>query len=479
MPVLDLNAIQNAILWIFGGAIALFFVFWLVINAPKIVIKLSGKDGTKNAPLKRRKGTASGVIFGKYGLRLVCSPENQEGHIAVFGGSGLGKTTAVLIPTLRRWHGTSFVIDISGDIRKSVPSKTRLVYNPESPKSRPYNVFATVDAAKTAEEQDELLQNLAHLIMPDSCNDNDTTAFFKTEGRKMLIASLICYYHESLDFVEICAKINGYSFLALLSDIKSLGNPKAYQFVSSFQGTSEQNTAGCKQALDKAIDLFATSQKLKRTLRRPRRSEKAVFPAQLERRSVFVELADASLSVFAPLLGLITAQCLNYLSTRKPGSQPPVLLCLDEFASLGKMEITDALRKLRKKCVRIMVLTQSMADVDLIYGRDERMAMMNNLAFKAVLGCDDSDTQEYFSRLIGERTALRRSISKNAQTTTRGESEYKDRIVPPADLARLGKYLILLAPDGYHKLKKNFAYKRGHLPVRRKTLAKRPRRPST
>jgi type IV secretory pathway TraG/TraD family ATPase VirD4 len=451
----QLNLSQQILAIFAGGALVAFLIVFAVkrVAAPRM-------RGAKNKPKLMSKAKATGIIFGKRGLSLFCSPEDQEGHVAVFGGSGLGKTSAVLIPTLRSWRGTAFVVDISGDIRRSTPKHNRLVFRPESPKSPPYNVFATVDAAKTADEKNEILQQLAHLIMPDGIRDNDTTAFFKTEGRKMLIAALICYYHAGLDFIEICEKIIGYSFLPLLSDIKERGDPNAYQFIASFQGTNEQNTAGCKQAADKAIALFATDRNLKKTLRRPRHDEKAIFPAQLEHHSVFIVLDDAKLAVFAPLLNLITAQCLNYMSQRKNGAQPPILFCLDEFASLGKMEITAALRKLRKKCVRIMVLTQSMADIDLIYGREERMAMMNNYAFKVVLGCDDSDTQEYFSRLIGEQKVVRKSTSKNAHTTTYGESEFVERIVPPADLARLGQNLILLSPGGYQRLKKNFAHAR-------------------
>ena len=56
---------------------------------------------------------ARGVLLGqKYGL-LAYSPERDEGHIIVMGPSGTGKTSALLIPTLRSWQGTALVVDIS------------------------------------------------------------------------------------------------------------------------------------------------------------------------------------------------------------------------------------------------------------------------------------------------------------------------------------------------------------------------------
>lgn len=106
-----------------------------------------------------------------------------------------------------------------------------------------------------------------------------------------------------------------------------------------------------------------------------------------------------------------------------------------------------------------MMLTQSMADIDLIYGHDERMAMMNNYRFKVVLGADDTDTQEYFAKLIGYQDTTKHSTSSNANQTTHTESEAKEWVIEPADLARLGKKLVLLHPDGHMVLKKNFYYK--------------------
>ena len=50
-----------------------------------------------------------------------------------------------------------------------------------------------------------------------------------------------------------------------------------------------------------------------------------------------------------------------------------------------------------------MVLTQSLADLDMIYGKDERKAMLGNFKFTVLLGCKDTETQEYFSKMIGDK----------------------------------------------------------------------------
>lgn len=55
-----------------------------------------------------------------------------------------------------------------------------------------------------------------------------------------------------------------------------------------------------------------------------------------------------------------------------------------------------------------MILTQSMADIDLLYGKAERMAMMNNFSFKVILEASDTETQDYFAKLIGYKPTKRK-----------------------------------------------------------------------
>ena len=216
-------------------------------------------------------------------------------------------------------------------------------------------------------------------------------------------------------------------------------------------GANDQNNAGCKQSADAAVKLFAVNDKVKNALRKVPSYAKSISPATLETNSLFIYIEDAKLKLYAPLLRIITAQCMEYFSQRPPQNKQMILFCLDEFASFGKLEIVEALRKLRKRHIRIMVLTQSLADLDMIYGKDERKAMLNNFAFKVVLGCDDAETQEYFSKMAGDRRQLFPTDEAGRQVTP---------AIRPAQLARLGNTLIVLSEDGYIRLRKNFYFKR-------------------
>ena len=395
------------------------------------------------------KGQARGIVFGKrFGLRAY-SPEQDEGHILVLGPSGTGKTSALLIPTLRSWQGTALVVDISGDIAANVHTENKIVYDPTSEDCIPYDVFASINAVDDDTERQERLEQLAYLLLPDKANDSEAGIFFTKNGRKMITAALICYYGMDWGFVEICEFFLGHDWRSLLNDIAKQQNPIANMFISSFAGASEQNTAGCKQAADDALKLFATNDKIKNALRKVPSYEKAISPATLETSSVYIYIPDEKLKIYGDLLRIITAQSMEYFSSRPMENKQTILFCLDEFASFGKLQIVESLRKLRKRRIRILVLTQSLADLDMIYGKDERKAMLSNFKFTVLLGCKDAETQEYFSKMIGEKHSL----------LATDPNQKPQPIIKPADLAHLEQDLFVICDDGAIRLRKNFYFK--------------------
>ena len=434
--------------YLYGAAVILLVILLLLVYLRGQVNHLPNPFAKKNLAY-RQPAQARGILFGKKLSLLAYSPEQDEGHILVMGPSGTGKTSALLIPTLRSWQGTALVVDISGDISANVNTPNKIVFDPTSENCIPYDVFASINEVTDDTERKERLEQLAYLLLPDKANDSEAGIFFTKNGRKMITAALICYYGMDWGFVEICEFFLGHDWRSLLNDIAKQQNPIANMFISSFAGASEQNTAGCKQAADDALKLFATNDKIKNALRKVPSYEKAISPATLETSSVYIYIPDEKLKIYGDLLRIITAQSMEYFSSRPTENKQTILFCLDEFASFGKLQIVESLRKLRKRRIRILVLTQSLADLDMIYGKDERKAMLGNFKFTVLLGCKDTETQEYFSKMIGEKhTLLATDTSQKPQP-----------IIKPADLAHLEQDLFVICDDGAIRLRKNFYFK--------------------
>lgn len=434
--------------YLYGATAVMLLVLVLIVYLRGQMNHFPNPFAKKNL-VYRHPAQAKGVLFGKkFGL-LAYSPEQDEGHILVLGPSGTGKTSALLIPTLRSWQGTALVVDISGDISANVNTPNKIVFDPTSENCIPYDVFASINEVTDDTERQERLEQLAYLLLPDKANDSEASIFFTKNGRKMITAALICYYGMDWGFVEICEFFLGHDWRSLLNDIAKQQNPIANMFISSFAGASEQNTAGCKQAADDALKLFATNDKIKNALRKVPSYEKAISPATLETSSVYIYIPDEKLKIYGDLLRIITAQSMEYFSSRPMENKQTILFCLDEFASFGKLQIVESLRKLRKRRIRILVLTQSLADLDMIYGKDERKAMLGNFKFTVLLGCKDTETQEYFSKMIGEKRSL----------LATDPNQKSQPIIKPADLAHLEQDLFVICDDGAIRLRKNFYFK--------------------
>lgn len=460
MVIIDMiNKISSVASWLMAAAVA-FGLLALVVDQRRKHKQAAVRFGTA--------ARAHGIIFGKRGARLAYSSENAEGHVGVFSASGTGKTAAVGIPTLRSWKGTSFVVDISGDILRNCPQMPdKLVFEPDNSSTNPYNIFAAIDTLQSSDDRHEALEQLAFLLMPEPPQMNENARFFLINGRKILTSALIAFYGQGMDFIPICEKIVSNSWIDLFRAIDKTENAAAQMYINSFVGASEQNTAGCKQSCDDALKLFATNGHIKRSVHRPMSAETAIEPQKIEENNIFVVITEDKLALYSPLLNIITSQIMQYVGKRQisPQSQT-ILLFLDEFASL-KIDselVLDAVRRFRKRLCRLMLLTQNIADLELIYGRAATRAILSNLRFKELLGgLNEPDSQKYFSELIGYAIAQRKSVTSSSTSSSHTKAESREWRIEPSDLDRQGKNVaLLLSSDfehGYIKLKKNFYFK--------------------
>lgn len=459
MVIMDLiEQISACAPWLIAAAVV-FAVFALIYDQRRKHKQAAVRFGTA--------ARAHGIIFGKRGTRLAYSPENAEGHIGVFSASGTGKTAAVGIPTLRVWRGTSFIIDISGDICKNCPKiSNKLVFEPDNSSTIPYNIFSVIDALKSSEDKHEALEQLAFLLIPEPPQLTENARYFLVNGRKILTSALIAFYDNGMDFIKICEKIVSSSWDNLFRAIDATENVSAQMYINSFVGTSEQNTAGCKQSCDDAIKLFATNEHIKRSVRRPISGENAVEPHKIEENNIYVVISEDKLALYSPLLNIITSQTMQCIGKRQISEQnQTILLFLDEFASL-KIDaelILDAVRRFRKRKCRLMLLTQNIADLELIYGKAATRAILSNLRFKELLGgLNEPESQRYFAELIGYAIAQRKSTTSSSTSSSHTKAESREWQIEPADLDRQGKHIALLLasdfPNGFIKLKKNFYF---------------------
>ena len=435
---------------------------------------------------------ASGIILGRiHGETVVYSPSNVEAHCAVFASSGAGKTTAILQPSLVSFlknesTAGTFALDISGDILRETISYAQapLVFDPyyndkvddvkRDPQSPwegkisftpvPYNVFAEIDKLPE-EEQDMALRQMANLIMPELPNSDSASRYFQTGGRRILTAALIAFYHGRFDFTEIMTAICENGWAKLFAMIDATGNVSAKVLLNGFQGGNEANISGCYDNVAAAIEFFTTDI-CKTSIRRPHEGEACITPASVEGHNVYICIPDSKISVWAPVMGLITAQALNYFAGRSERLRSKkILFLLDEFASLklSVQQISEAAQKYRKCGVRIVILLQSLNSLYVLYGHDQTKALLDNFVLQVCMGTNDPDCQEYFAKKIGKERKKGDVLDSLTRNKSRIASMPMEWIVDPSEYGSLqnSKENIVIFPGGYMRLKLYSFYRRG------------------
>ena len=438
-------------------------------------IKKRAKFGQiKIASRKKACGIIFGIILTWRGPKVAYSPLNDEGSVIGWGTSGTGKTDAILRPTINSISdkGTTFCIDISGDIVSSIHLRKKIVFGPNAKNSACYSVFAPVDRirkdqALSEEEKHakitEQLIKIASQMIP-VLKDGEAeggVVYFNNGGHDIIGSALIAGYFTDMDFSDICLKIYKMNWKQLFQWIDSCKISDASDLLGQFEGIKDEHKAGCIGVAKNAVAGIASNYSVRQFLHRPKKINGKVepyyTPRRLETHSVFYVVNDGTdFDLYAGLTRLVVSQTMEYLQTRKVDkSSHTILLTLDEFSSLNlAKETAAAAKKYRKKKVRLLVLTQSIADMDLMTreGNTASRATIDNFPYRLILGAQDPQSQRYFADCVGKHKVNYGNSSGNQ----RPAEEYWIR---PEDFGLLDRHLVLKHPKGHMVLGKNYYHK--------------------
>ena len=136
--------------------------------------------------------------------------------------------------------------------------------------------------------------------------------------------------------------------------------------------------------------------------------------------NIFLSVDEDKLEQWGSVITLMLTQLVRSLErfpeqlSEEGKALPPILLILDEFPRLGKLEvIKNALSTLRSKGVTICLMIQNLAQLDAIYGADARRIIVDACQYKAILNATEADTQKYFSNLVGSIKVGGKSLGVN------------------------------------------------------------------
>jgi type IV secretion system protein VirD4 len=395
-------------------------------------------------------------------------PFEANALVGVIGGRGSGKTEGCVKPTLcGTWGDTAtFVaVDIKGDL-----CSEHLSANPSSETaviSFREKVEYTIDPLDHVREDGDdnkvaNIKEIVYALIPLSVRITDP--FWKESPRNLVAAAMIFFYNEGKGFIEIMGEIMSTPPETLIQKIANSGDVEAMArvipfikelFIDDEGNKSKEETdkkryfVNCDSKMSMAIHQEIVNRlevfndpRIKRVLVP---SEKQVKWTNLDDYNVFISVPEDRLEQYDGVLTMVLTQLFRTLE-RSPETFPPectnrkkVGIFLDEFPRLGKMDvITNAASTLRSKGVTMLLVMQSLAQLDLIYGHETSRVIMDNMDFIAIFKITDPESQKYFSDLIG--------------------TENDNPKIRPHELRTL-KDIVVVTPDDVKRVKKTFHYK--------------------
>jgi len=407
-------------------------------------------------PPSMRKATPQyGFVFGKQDEKYIIKPYSQDGHILVVGGVGSGKSSCIAIPTLRSWKNATFTIDIKGELyAKSKPhGRNTIVFNPLDNNSYGYDPYYWLRNSSNPVQE---ARAIAQAIVPLPPDIKDP--FWIESAQNIFTAAILHYSNRRFSFLDTVRQIQSLSPRDL---IMTICDGEGLYFVGSMVDMDDKVLSSIVAEISKNIVHFATDKNLISALSR----ENNIQPWILEHGGdIYVQIPEYLLKQWKNLLTLMVNQFLTCFEKRNEQTARPILFLLDEFPRLGKVNaMLDGLATLRSKKITICLIIQSLAQLDLIYGTNERKVIADTCAYKAILSATDAETQEYFSRLVGtyDKQVTARGTNSSALGFPTGQStntyEQEKRIIKPEEFATL-KDIVLLTPYGNFRVEKTPYY---------------------
>lgn len=324
----------------------------------------------------------NGFVFGKHHRKYVQKPVNIDGNILVVGESSSGKTTCIAIPTLKRWAGPVFVIDINGELIEKVANDRGIdnikILNPSSTITCAYDPYFLLEHS---EDQETEAKRLSMDICP--LPPNSENQYFILAAQKILTGFLLYYHSLGFDFSATMLQIHSVPIRQQIDAILAIEGHPAKAYISQFGGMGNQVLSNIFSELTTCTEIFITPDFQRATAR----TGCFITPADLEcGKDIFCCFPEDKIDQWQPLITLIIRQFLAYLDQRHSKNRPPILFLFDNFHRLGRIDqVALSICTMRGTNVTIAIFVQHINQIEKLYGLANKTVMVDCCFYSAHL----------------------------------------------------------------------------------------------
>lgn len=399
------------ICWLFRAPI----MDWRPFKKPESVhgeAKWASMKEVKKMGLRSKHG----VLLGMYNKKMLIADGFQ--HILLFAPTGSGKGVGFVIPNLLFWQDSVIVHDIklenyeltSGWRRNNLKQKVFL-WNPADPDgvSHCYNPMDWI-SKKPGQMVDDV-QKICNFLLPEQ-------EFWQNEARALLtgiMLYLVAADDKPATLGEVVRTLRNddvvYNLAVVLDTMGKKIHPVSYMNIASYLQKPDKERGSVTSTANSSLELWANPLIDTTTAT----SDFNLHKFKISPHTCYVGLTPDNITRLKPLMSMFYQQCAAFFTAHmpRPDEKFGVLLLMDEFPTLGKMEqFLAGIAYFRGYRVRLFLIIQDTEQLKGIYEESGMNSFLSNSTYRITFAANNMETANLISQLLGNKTADQISYNK-------------------------------------------------------------------
>ncbi|MBB3227119.1 type IV secretion system protein VirD4 [Luteibacter sp. Sphag1AF] len=407
------------------------------------------------------KTSKNGILVGKFKGDLVRLSGQQ--FVILAAPTRSGKGVGVVIPNLLDYQESIVVLDIKQENfdltsgwRKSQGQEIFL-FNPfaEDRRTHRWNPLSYVSSDPAFRVSD--LMSIASMLYPDGSDDQK---FWVSQARNAFMAFSLYLFEkwdadQKNDLPMILRTKPTLGALYRLSSGDGTDLRQLYTWLSQQTFLTSNAQAAFANLLSQANETFSS---ILGTFKEPLNAwinpvleaatsadDFLLTDVRRKRMTIYIGIQPNKLAESRLIVNLFFSQLINLNTKELPQNNPELkhqcLLLMDEFTSIGKVEIiASAVSYMAGYNIRLLPIIQSMAQLDATYGKDVSRTVITNHALQIVYAPREQQDANDYSDMLGYTTVRKQNVTrgKGRGDVSRSESEERRALMLPQELKAMG-----------------------------------------
>jgi type IV secretion system protein VirD4 len=413
----------------------------------------------------------TGVLLGSYKKKMLINEGYQ--HILLFAPTGSGKGVGFVIPNLLFWKESVIVHDIklenyelSSGWRKKVLKQKVVLWNPADPDgiSNCYNPMDWI-SKKPGQMVDDV-QKICNFLLPEQ-------EFWQNEARALLtgiMLYLVAAEDKPATLGEVVRTLRNddvvYNLAVVLDTMGKKIHPVSYMNIASYLQKPDKERGSVTSTANSSLELWANPLVDATTAT----SDFNLHEFKITPHTCYVGLTPDNITRLKPLMNMFYQQAAAFFTAKMPQPHEKfgILLLMDEFPTLGKMEqFLGGIAYFRGYRVRLFLIIQDTEQLKGIYEENGMNSFLSNSTYRITFAANNMETANLISQLLGNKTAQQISYNKpkyldlNPGARSLHVSETQRALLLPQEVIQLPRedQIILIESQPPIRAKKIFYFK--------------------